>query len=119
MSWDDPEFDFAVDVLGQIDLDRVQPQFLERTLDPDILRIDLEAFAAQGRRDLIDVDRAVKVSFGVGIGLDRQRALGDLGSQVLQIGACASSSSLSRWRCFSIIRRLFGVANVPKPCGTR
>ena len=38
MGRDDPEFDLAGDVLGQVDLDRVEAQLLERSFDPDIFR---------------------------------------------------------------------------------
>ena len=119
MGRDDPELDFALDVLGQVDLDRVEAQLLERPFDPDVLGLDREALVPKGLGDLIGVDRAVEMSLGVGVGLDRERALGDLGGQVLRSARRASSSSLSRWRCFSTIRRLFWVANVASPCGTR
>ena len=115
----DPELHFALDVLGEVDLDRVEAQLFERAFDPDVLGLDREVLVPERFGDLIGVDRAVEVSLGVGVGLDRERALGDLGGQVQEIGRRASSSSLSRWRCFSTIRRLFWVANVARPWGTR
>ena len=72
-------------VLGQLDLDRVQAQFLERAFDSDVLGLDREAFAAQRLGDLIGVDRAVEMPFRIGVGLDRERALGELRGHVLKV----------------------------------
>ena len=49
--------------------------------------VDREAVGLEGGGDLVGVDRAVEVAFGVGVGLDRERPLGDLGGEVQQVGA--------------------------------
>ena len=83
----DPELDLGVDVLAQAELDGVEAQVLERALDPDVLGLDREASVLRAAGDLVGVDRAVEVAFLVGVGLDGQRPLGDLGGEVLQVGA--------------------------------
>ena len=77
----------------------------------------LPAFERRG--DLVGVDRAVEVPLGVGVGLDGDRALGDLGGEVHQVGAAGLFQFAEPLRCFSTIRRLCGVANVANPCGSR
>ena len=132
MGRDDPELDFGVDVLGQVDLDGVESQVLERSLDTNRLGVDRETLRLERGGDLVGVDRAVEVPFLVGVGLDGEGPLGDLSAQVLKVGAVrfflfmavtavagASSCFLSRWRCFSRISRLCGVANVARPWGRR
>ena len=87
MSRDNPEFHLAIDVGGQVHLDRIEAEFLERPFDPDVVGLEGEALAPECFGDLVGRDRAVKMTFCVGVGLDRHRSLSDLGSQVQQVGA--------------------------------
>src|SRR5690349_13979891 len=79
VSRDDPELDFGLDVVAEVKLDRVEAQLLEGALDPDVVGLDREVFSPKRGGDLVGVDRAVEVPLGVGVGLDRDRLLGDLG----------------------------------------
>ena len=116
---DNPELDLGVDVLAEVELDRVEAQVLERAFDPDVLGLDREALGLEGLGDLVGVDRAVEVAFLVGVGLDGKRPLGDLRGQSLQVGPACFLELRSRSRCFSTIRRLCGVAKVASPWGSR
>jgi len=58
---DDPELDLGVDVLGQVDLDGVESQVLERSLDTNRLGLDRETLGFERGGDLVGVDRAVEV----------------------------------------------------------
>ena len=87
MGRDDPELDLGVDVLGQVDLDGVESQVLERSLDTNRLGLDRETLRLERGGDLVGVDRAVEVPFLVGVGLDGEGPLGDLSAQALKVGA--------------------------------
>lgn len=78
MGRDDPELDLGVDVLGQVDLDGVESQVLERSLDTNRLGLDRETLGFERGGDLVGVDRAVEVPLLVGVGLDGEGPLGDL-----------------------------------------
>ena len=87
MGRDDPELDLGVDVLGQVDLDGVESQVLERSLDTNRLGLDRETRGLERGGDLVGVDRAVEVPLLVGVGLDGEGPLGDLSAQALKVGA--------------------------------
>ena len=65
-------FDFLV----QVDLDRVQAQFLVRSFEPDLVVRQMEIVMPQGGHNFLGPDAAVQVPFIVGIGLDRPALLG-------------------------------------------
>src|SRR5271166_2437163 len=86
MGRDDPELDLGVDILAQVNLDGVEAQVLERSLDVDVFGLDREALGLERSGNLVGVDRAVEMALLVGIGLDGQPPLRDLGAQVLKVG---------------------------------
>ena len=87
MGRDDPKLDLGDEVLGQVDFDGVEAQVLEWSLDAHGLGLDRETLRLERGGDLVGVDRAVEVPFLVGVSLDGERPLGNLGAQALKIGA--------------------------------
>src|SRR5262249_40323066 len=62
-------------------------ELLERPFNPDVLGLDRKALAPERLGDLIGVHGAVEMTLGIGVGLDCQRALGDLRGQALEVGS--------------------------------
>ena len=73
MGGDNPQLDFALDVLRKMDPDRVEPELLERAFDTDILGLDGESLGFQGVGDLVGIDRAVQMPLGIGVCFDREQ----------------------------------------------
>ena len=81
----DPNLQFGFDLLAQMDRHRVQAQFLQRALEPDLIGGDREFVLLQRLDDFRRSDRAVQMAFVVSVRLD-----GDaLASQF--VGECAEA----------------------------
>ena len=59
----------------QMHLDRVKPQFFQRTLESDLVLSEREARRLQTINDLLWTHTTVEVTFIVGIRFDRNRLL--------------------------------------------
>lgn len=84
--WDDPHLEFAFDVLAEMDLDRVEAEFLEGTLEANLIRGDRDVVLLERLDDFARPDRAVQVAFVVGVGFDRNALLVELFGQLAQSG---------------------------------
>jgi hypothetical protein len=53
---DNPKFHLAVDIRGELNLDRIEPELFERAFDPDVLRLNREVLIPERFGNLIGVD---------------------------------------------------------------
>ncbi len=81
-SWNDPNLEFAFDLLTQMNLDRVESQFLEWTFETNLIWSDGDVVLLESLDDIVSTNRAVEMTFVVGVGFDRDALVSELFGQL-------------------------------------
>ena len=83
----------------------VQPEFLQRALQTNLVLSQCESGRLESVDDLVGTDAAVQVAFVVGIGFDRDRLLAQFVRQVCGTRSASRVRLREAFsRCFSTIR---------------
>src|SRR5690606_1932652 len=65
-----PHLDFAFDLGRKTNLDGVETQFLEHTLQADLIGVQVDVVLLEGGHNVVGADTTVKMAVGSRVGLD-------------------------------------------------
>ena len=75
--WNNPNFQFRLNLLVQVNFDCVQSQFFQDTIQADLLRRECNVVLLESANDLSRANATVQVTFVISIGFDRDTLLGN------------------------------------------